>query len=210
MNVYSLTKQELAEQGLKLAKAFLDKNNLPYPDVQFRSLRPFLGKNKPSGSYGCGMYTPRSRTVIVSPEDCAKPSVGLPMQWSFPGYTVDRTPMGVVAHEFGHYVDHRMIYLSKTISWGKIYKDEKVSSYEPDASEAFAETMRLMILNPAMLKAVAPNRYKFLLDCGLRPSLSVTKDALLHLRMLCATDRILEVAGNKVTKALRQQARKSA
>jgi hypothetical protein len=37
-----------------------------------------------------------------------------------------------------------------------------VTSYEPTAEEAFAETMRIFIMNPALLSAARPCRYAFL------------------------------------------------
>jgi len=39
-----------------------------------------------------------------------------------------------------------------------------VSSYEPNPSEAFAEAMKLFILNPDLLRAGRPLRYRFVTE----------------------------------------------
>lgn len=93
---------------------------------------------------------------------CAKPASGRsPRQRSFPGYTSDRTVIGVVCHEIGHHVDE-VERVSDTSDWANAIRGAKVSSYEPYPNEAFAESVRLYILNPALLQVVAPKRYSLL------------------------------------------------
>ncbi len=161
MNVYSLSQLQLYEKGVELATKFLLANAVSLP--KFRQ-GPLVTFRAPSGSYGCGAHYQRNEGLIwVNADACARPAKGNPRQRSFPGYTSDRTPIGVVTHEAGHHVDWRTS-TSKVSDWQKLCKREKVSSYEPYPHEAFAETMRLYILNPALLKSIAPNRYAFLGD----------------------------------------------
>ena len=199
MNVYALSKLELAEKGQDLSSALLDKNGLDVPEITFRSMRSLIA-GKPKGSYGCGVYLPSRRAVIVSTEDCARPSPGLPMKWSFPGYTTDRTPMGVVAHEIGHYVDHMLGYPSLRVEWTAVGK-EVVTSYEPNSSEKFAESFRVFILNPALLKIVSPGRFTFLREVlGIRPIFQV-KDPIRILESRGATPKIIAAANSKIQAA---------
>lgn len=206
MNIYTLTKTELAERGLALAIQFLNKNGMAHPQVvKLMSMAPFLASS-PKGSYGCGMYSPNSRTIIVSEQDCARVSPGQPMQWSFPGYTVDRTPMGVMAHEHGHYVDHARGYPSDRKEW-KALRSERISNYEPNSSEAFAESFRVFLLNPALLKVVAPGRYGFLTAGLCLKPVFTSKDPLAVLVKRGATDKIIAAATSKIAKHLKINAR---
>lgn len=55
------------------------------------------------------------------------------------------------------------------------FKDERVSNYEPNACERFAESMKLFLSNPDLLKKSCPKRYEFLIKTiGLIP---VVKDS---------------------------------
>jgi hypothetical protein len=100
--------------------------------------------------------------------------------WSYPCYKVDRTAMGVVAHETGHHVEQTLAKTGKLTrqqgaEWRTLLTTangrRKITNYEPVPSEAWAETMRLFILNPQLLRFAVPARYRFITDCvGLRPS----------------------------------------
>lgn len=195
MNAYKESKQALFEVGQKTATEFLKQNGLAPPRFLARSL---LTDRKPQGWYGCGAYLPRARTVIVNPEACATPSQGYARQWSFPGYIVDRTPVGVVAHETGHYVDHVLGYPSNSEQWRKLAKTQPISSYEPNPSESFAETMRVFILNPSFLKQFAPNRHGFVIGTlRLMPRPSAASLPITQLEEWGASSEILRVAANK-------------
>jgi hypothetical protein len=88
--------------------------------------------------------------------------------WSFPGYKVDRTAVGIVAHEVGHHLE-RYLQNKKVLrqehreEWFNLIHSVKkqVSGYEPVPAEAWAETMRLFILNPDLLKQGIYPRYEF-------------------------------------------------
>lgn len=95
-------------------------------------------------------------------------------RYSWPGYKVDRTAAGVVAHECGHHVWARLYTSLKQIKFGVVINQwvqliqhsgkKKVSGYEPTPPEAFAETMRLFILNPDLLHRAIPARYYWLIE----------------------------------------------
>ena len=99
------------------------------------------------------------------------PMTALPVEnpgrqrWSYPGWKTDRTAIGVVAHELGHFVAHA--YTVSIPSWRlalqrRPYKP--ISGYAPTAEEQFAETVRLFITNPDLLRKAVPWRYNYLTD----------------------------------------------
>lgn len=180
------SKLELFERGIILGKKFLKKNNIPCPlfltyedgcKANNRSaeiLKRVMGG--PLIGTATGFY--HDGHVFVNIAKTAWP-VKKPqyMSWSYPCWKTDRTAVGVVAHELGHHVS---LYLSqkKLVDarhgevWATLIKENKkrVTSYEPIPEEALAETMRLFILNPVLLKKGIPIRYKFLRSIGLKPS----------------------------------------
>ena len=115
--------------------------------------------------------------------------------WSHPHYRVDREPVGVVCHEGGHHIQAilRKRRQFNEYKWrdavfnsreGKLttfptnikarLKVKRVTNYEPNLDESFAESMRLFILNPFLLQAGLEKRFDFIAnDCGLHPSVWV-------------------------------------
>jgi len=109
--------------------------------------------------------------VFVNVPVTAKPSPHpIRQKRSYPGNKVDRTATGVVAHEVGHHVDEileaqRVHSSRRCSSWVNLTKNSKaVSGYEEVPSEVWAETMRLFILNPDLLRQGSPKRYAYLVD----------------------------------------------
>lgn len=193
--LYGFDQEGLFDFGVNLAVQFLEHNSLGYPVFQSRAIPT---ANPPRGSYGCGVFLPRLNRILVTPARCARPASGRsPRQKSFPGNTSDRTPVGVVAHETGHYVDHVLDYPSQNDQWITLTHREKITSYEPNPSEAFAESMRLFILNPALLRAVAPRRY-YHLGTLVAPKNRMT-DPLGTLRAWKASPEILAGAAKKAS-----------
>ena len=98
-------------------------------------------------------------------------------QQSWPGWKTDRTAVGVVTHEVGHYVTDKLNQRFTSDEraelrrlWQQAVKGKRVSGYELTLDEAGAETMRLFITNPALLKAALPKRFNFLtVDLSLDP-----------------------------------------
>jgi hypothetical protein len=105
------------------------------------------------------------------------PTTALPVQhpqihsWSWPRWKTDRTAVGVCAHETGHFLVHALTLDMR--SWSEELKRQPkkpVSGYAPTAEEQFAETARLFILNPDLLRKAVPWRYIWLIGAaGLKP-----------------------------------------
>jgi len=78
-------------------------------------------------------------------------------QWSWPGYIVDRTPFGVLAHELGHHVEgaHGAKGGQRSHVWRPL-DTKPLTSYCPDDNEWFAELFRLFVTNPDLFQALRP------------------------------------------------------
>jgi len=156
--------------GGSLSQDFCINNDIPVPEYKIQSLD------------STGLYIPATHTkkaqILVNIDVTANP-VENPshMRWSHPGWKTDRTPFGVVLHETGHHIEKitRQKGLWKAYNWTVIsLRGKKVSGYEPDDSEAFAETMRLFIGNPDLLRRAIPERYNYLCQVlGLQPIVSL-------------------------------------
>jgi hypothetical protein len=202
IDAYSMDRDQLVEHGHTLATAFLVANGIKPPKFDFGSTLAIITVSRSGGS--CGLYSHerdyrgrRRMIVSVVPSLCAKPAPGVALAWSFPTYKTDRTPVGVVAHEIGHHVDFMLGVMEHggRADWRAMSRD-RVSSYEPCPEEAFAETMRLFILNPHLLEAVAPTRYAYLRHVlGLVPT--ERRDAVSVLRSWNARSSYIEATAKK-------------
>lgn len=189
-----MNKQKLYQLGIEASKQFLDYNELPQPIFmtyeqalkgQYRPSAVELLRRVHSGptqGTGTGLYY--AGHVFVNIPRTAVPVARPSMRnWSWPGWKTDRTAVGVVAHEVGHHVEHELQSLGHItstkhgIAWRAIISQHKkqVSGYEPVASEAWAESMRLFILNPDLLRKALPWRYDFICSVGLKPLPSLLK-----------------------------------
>lgn len=159
------SKEELFERGKLLAESFCAENNITTPEIQ----------NFPRLSWrvsACTYY--RNGKINVCSDLCA--NVGISgRHWSYPGYTVDRTPFGATQHELGHHVD-RMMGGNKKPYWSEyslnVFQDSRekpISGYCPNEAEWFAEIFRLFITNPDLLKILRPRTYSRLLSDGFSP-----------------------------------------
>lgn len=150
-------RQYLLELGQKRIAAWLMANST-IPQVSI-SIKP---KDKWHFSKFCAYY--RNNGIHICPEMCAKfGRVG--RSWSWPGYKVDHTPYGVLAHELGHHVD-RSVSVRKSAYGGNYSKKVRITaaepaltSYCPNTSEWFAEMFRLYVTNPNLLCALRPRTY---------------------------------------------------
>ena len=155
------------EQAKKQCREFLGTNKLREPGR--------WGTEMPTKKYekNFGLYThSRGGSVCVNLKK-SRPPVKTPgFQWSYTGYKSDLTAPGILAHEVGHHID--ALFASELspgdrrttwATWNRVRQFEpRVSSYEPNDSEAFAESMKLFILNPDLLRTGRPLRYKFLTE----------------------------------------------
>ena len=137
----------------KLVKDFCKLNGFKMPEIKIAD-----SKN-PKGS--CGISYGRNK-IAGWVKSCANIAENPGFSWSHPHYFVDRTVYGVLLHEVGHYV-HNLLGNPK-IPGGK-----KITSYEPDMYERFAETMKLFLSNPDLLRCYNKPRYNALIKLGLKP-----------------------------------------
>lgn len=193
-----VSKLELYEQGVRLAQSFLAANKLVQPNFHTYDDAPLsygnhlatFKRTAPLQGKATGWYD--NRNIFVNLKACAWPREAPAFQsWSYPGYKIDRTPVGVVAHETGHHVDFELrkkgIFTPELqMEWRKMTtrkrKDcKRVTGYEPIPVESFAESMRLFILNPHLLEKGILERYEFLtLKLNLKPSETRNFDAVLN------------------------------
>lgn len=183
-----MSKLELYTIGVEASQEFLDCNKLSYPifmtyeealakqsdAYQFKLLRAVAGG--PTQGTGTGLYS-RGYVFVNVPQTAHPVQQPAMRNWSWPGWKTDRTAIGVVAHEVGHYVTEIISkrftpaeQAMQRFAWSQCIKGKKVSGYEPVPAEAGAETLRLFILNPDLLRRAIPARYNFICDLGLEPT----------------------------------------
>lgn len=146
-----MTKGQLLFDGEIRVVQWCKKNGISPPVVEVHS----IGKC-PFGV--CAYY--RDGKIDIWPGMCA--AVGTAgRQWSYPGYVVDRTPFGVLAHELGHHVDGQHGAAGGNLSheWRPI-DPEPLTGYCPNDNEWFAEIFRLFVTNPDLLASVRPRVFR--------------------------------------------------
>lgn len=159
------TLDKLLTAGVKRTNAWCDKNDIIKPKLQ----------QLPSENWRfgvCAYYRPITTKICL--DACA--SYGYAGRaWSWPGYVIDRTPYGVVAHELGHHVDWL-----KSEQKGRYFGDfsskmrrasgeQKLTGYCPNDAEWFAEMLRLFVTNADLLQKVRPRTYSLFRESGLEP-----------------------------------------
>jgi hypothetical protein len=141
-----VTKDEMFQAGHELIYSWCEANCIVMPRVVKRAGKPDFGV--------CAYY--RDGQIDIWVDSCA--GLGLAgRQWSWPGYVVDRTPYGVLAHELGHHVEKahgpRGGYRSHV--WRPL--DAKpLTGYCPNDNEWFAELFRLFVTNPDLFDRLRP------------------------------------------------------
>lgn len=199
MMTYRLANTErdrLLERGMARVYQFVTKNHLPLISIHSYDGRPSTQIST------CAYY--RDDQIHIWPEACA--AVGRAgRQWSYPGYVVDRTPYGVVAHELGHHVDRAHGPRGGTLShaWYALthhglVREEAITGYAPNVNEWFAELFRLYVTNPRLLKLLRPHVCALMMKqwqpVETRPWETVLKDA----------PRQIAAARNKIARVQRR------
>ena len=163
----SQAKPENLQYGLDVIAKFCKVNKIKLPKFK---------DNSKICEYG--FYLFGSSTITYNLKRSRVPVKTPGFSWSYTGYKADLTVAGVLAHEFGHYLDDTLKMPSKKIK-KEIGKEKKVSSYEPNTMEVFAESVKLFVLNPDLLRVGRPKRYKFLIALGLKPVIADTWQTVL-------------------------------
>lgn len=94
-----------------------------------------------------------------------------PSPYTSPGGKSDISPIGVLAHELGHMLEFAVARqgLWDEEGWRAIHRDHRRSAITSYAKvhpmEDFAESHRLFLLNPKLLKELSPERYAFVRNC---------------------------------------------
>jgi hypothetical protein len=191
-----MTKDHLLASGSALVKTFCERNGLDEPAVRVYSSQEWRFDSV------CAYYRPVA--IHIAPSRCAHPGTA-GASWSWPGYAVDRTPHGVMAHELGHHVDR--VFSDVKGAYGGDYstrmrektKEDKLTNYCPNDWEWFAEIFRLFVTNPDLLHALRPNAYAELRErlelIEMRPWTRVLADA---------PGRTIEQAWKKIAAVPRQ------
>lgn len=111
----------------------------------------------------CAYYRPVKVAICVA--RCA--AIGTQGRaWSFPGYIIDRTPYGVVAHEVGHHADREKgavkgpYYSEFSTAVRNAAGEAPLTNYCPNDWEFFAESFRLFVTNPTLLRLIRPRTYR--------------------------------------------------
>ena len=147
-----MTKQELFNEGVRYVIEFCKVNNIKMPKIVAKD-------NKSYFPAPCGFYNSRNKTIYVCIEKCSYEVNNPGYRWSHRHYFADREPCGVVCHEFGHYLHHILTNCKLVLP-----RERKITSYEPNNNERFAETIKLFMLNPDLLKQYDPRRYDVIVN----------------------------------------------
>lgn len=187
--VHELGRAELWQLGVTLANQVLDASTLRRPE--YRNDHAYFRRG--TNNHGLhGFY--RSGVIYSNPDRNLLPVRTPGYAWSFPGYKADKTPVGVVCHEVGHWLDD--LFRHPRYDWGR---EAAVSGYEPNRAERFAEACRLLQTNPQLLRLGRPRRWGTLVDdLGLVPAHDLPWDEVLRARG--AHDRFLAAARNWITR----------
>ena len=188
---FEWSKQQTYEAALKVVRDFIAINRL-FPVPKFIvGVAPHTSNEWQT----YGLYLPAGAVneqprIFVNVDKSTKPVKVRGRIWSFPGHKTDRTAAGILAHETGHHASrilaerlYRKTMVATNASelmqlsigyykpWQALLEKTKpITSYEPVPDEAFAETARLFILNPNLLRRGNPARYEFLTkELGLKP-----------------------------------------
>jgi hypothetical protein len=194
------SKSELLAAGRERVVAMCAANCLPVPTVHV----------VPHGEWRlsrtCAFW--RRDAIYVCPERCAAPGVA-GRAWSWPGYAVDRTPYGVLAHELGHHFDwHLSQPATRRAYSGALSAEVREAAGEPgitsyaeeNAAEWFAEAFRLFVTNPDLLWYIRPRTFNML-----RGRIEPVEERPWHAVLADALPRTLAAARTRVERAARKK-----
>jgi len=132
------------------------------PEISLKETPPPGARKFGTGGTYFGYWSPPNR-IFVNVARATSPVRVRGRVWSYPGYKIDRTCAGILAHEFGHHAAGSRKMDVET--WRRVVDSTKpVTGYEPTLNEAFAESMRIFTLNPDLLRLARPARYAYIIQ----------------------------------------------
>jgi hypothetical protein len=154
-------KTQSFNDGVTRCRTFLTMNDIRQPefidtsaDEHQQDCRPHDGRPRDFGWY-------TANKVHVNVKHTRPATVTPGFAWTYPGYKADLTAYGVTAHEVGHHVQAVKHVVREDIR-SIVVREPRVTSYEPNANESFAEMMKVFITNPDLLRVGRPLRWAFL------------------------------------------------
>jgi hypothetical protein len=198
---YNYDKRISAIESIELINNFCEFNNIPKPKIEIQN-----------NSRNFGSYYMRSNKIVVNLKKSRCP-VRIPGRaWSYTGYKSDLTIGGVIAHEMGHYIDYlkgrkagyREFYsMSCKENAAEIIEmilsEPAITSYSGNGPqshripETIAESMKLFILNPDLLRKGRPKAYRIMTEVyGLKPVVHKSWEEIL----INADVKLTNAAGN--------------
>jgi len=180
------SRDQLFEFGLRHIRKWCELNSVGAPTVELKTGEPDFGT--------CAYY--RSGVIYIWVGSCAE--IGTAgRQWSYPGYVVDRTPYGVLAHELGHHVDnqHGAAGGYRSHVWRPLDM-APLTGYCPNDNEWFAELFRLFVTNPDLFRQLRPKIQD--LFFGDWPNVAQHRQ---WAEVLKLSERHIKAAANKLKKA---------
>jgi hypothetical protein len=145
------TKDELLYIGIDLLEKFSKENGIRMPHI-------YINSGMSTKYYG--LFYPNN-VIHVNMKTCRPPVKTPGYDWSYPGYVQDLTPLGILAHEFGHYISDILgkSFRKNFVNIKKI-EENVTATDERGLDEKMAEAARLFLTNPDLLKRGRPLRYE--------------------------------------------------
>lgn len=166
-------KEILADIGIDTLKVFCEVNKIKEPVLHIINEKEHEICVRIQRVGTCGYY--RLNNIYVGVPLCAHQNPN----YSWAAYISDRTPLGVIQHELGHYVDEvrsnkpNIYTRERSGNFSDVIRAESkepaITSYAPDTMEWFAEIFRLFVTNPDLLKLIRPKAYEALIRHKLEP-----------------------------------------
>jgi hypothetical protein len=162
-----MTIQKLNEykDAKSIIKSFCVLNNIKLPICKINNDINYLGEYL--------IKSNKSNSIYINLNKCKKST-----KLNTSALIKDKTISGVLIHEFAHYLHYVYFYnlLNKKF---KNLKEPLIHYFEIDIEEDIAESIRLFITNPTLLKEGRPKRYKILNDL-FKPILYTHYSGLIH------------------------------
>lgn len=159
-------KARLLLRGLGTVIKVSEMNSIPAPLFRLNT------KMRAAGLYSA-IPTEGYWLIQINTKLCRVP-IASSASYTWPRYTVDMTPYGVLCHEFGHHW-HRTHPEYKRIT--HVFRSIRRADIEPavtdyaktNTHEDIAESVRVFVLNPDLLRVLNPFRWAALKKFGLKP-----------------------------------------